>query len=121
MKEELIKYVMERAHKFYPDDFPIQNIEDWIEEFFDKNKMSEWIKCSERIPEIEYKNNTSKDVLIIDSDGPIYVAYLTYYPLIGYRLKEEYLYTERSTGCGCCSERLNPTHWMPLPKPPKEI
>lgn len=36
MKEELIKYVMEKADKQYSDDFPIPCIEDWIREFFDQ-------------------------------------------------------------------------------------
>ena len=36
MKKELIKYVMERADRYYYDDFPIEQIEVWIEEFFDK-------------------------------------------------------------------------------------
>ena len=35
MKEELIKYVMEKANKQYSDDFPILHIEVWIREFFD--------------------------------------------------------------------------------------
>lgn len=35
MKEELIKYVMAEADKCYADDFPINNIEYWIREFFD--------------------------------------------------------------------------------------
>jgi len=36
MKEKLIKYVMEKADQCYSDDFPIRNIEIWIEEFFDQ-------------------------------------------------------------------------------------
>lgn len=36
MKEELIKYVMEKADKYYSDDFPITDIECWIREFFDQ-------------------------------------------------------------------------------------
>lgn len=36
MKEELIKYVMEKADVCYADDFPIKNIEIWINEFFDQ-------------------------------------------------------------------------------------
>lgn len=36
MKEELIKYVMEKADNCYVDDFPITSIEDWIREFFDQ-------------------------------------------------------------------------------------
>jgi hypothetical protein len=34
MEEKLIKYVMEKADQCYSDDFPIQNIEIWIREFF---------------------------------------------------------------------------------------
>jgi hypothetical protein len=37
MKEELIKYVMEKADKCYSDDFPISSIEKWIREFFDQH------------------------------------------------------------------------------------
>ncbi len=39
MKEELIKYVMERADQCYSDDFPIARIEDWIREFFEQKKI----------------------------------------------------------------------------------
>lgn len=36
MKEELIKFVMEIADKEYSDDFPIYQIPDWINQFFDQ-------------------------------------------------------------------------------------
>ena len=36
MKEELIHYVMKQADKCYSDDFPIYNIQIWIQEFFDQ-------------------------------------------------------------------------------------
>ena len=36
MKEELIRYVMEKANNCYSDDFPIHSIEEWIQEFFDQ-------------------------------------------------------------------------------------
>lgn len=36
MKAELIKYVMGKAHECYSDDFPIYQIENWINEFFDQ-------------------------------------------------------------------------------------
>jgi hypothetical protein len=36
MNKELIKYVMEKANECYADDFPIRNIEIWINEFFDQ-------------------------------------------------------------------------------------
>ena len=74
MKEELIKYVMERANQKFHDDFPIYKIEEWIREFFDqshhehvlflichkcslvdvvlKSKAEKW-KC----PYCEFKNN----------------------------------------------------------------
>lgn len=35
MQEELIKYVMHKADQCYNDDFPINDIEVWIREFFD--------------------------------------------------------------------------------------
>ena len=40
MKDQLIKYVMERANKCYSDDFHIGKIETWINEFFDKDLQS---------------------------------------------------------------------------------
>jgi len=43
-----------------------------------------------------------------------------YYPISGYRKKEEYSWTENATGCGCCGGGLTITHWMPLPKLPKD-
>lgn len=36
MKDELIKYVMEKADQCYSDDFPIYSIQTWIREFFDQ-------------------------------------------------------------------------------------
>ena len=44
MKEELIKYVMQKADQCYSDDFPISSIEDWIREFFDQEEnIHGWI------------------------------------------------------------------------------
>jgi hypothetical protein len=85
--------------------------------------MIEWIKVEDRLPEIKdkSKNSESKDVLILDSDNTIYVGYLNYYPIEGYRKKEEYIWRDRSTGCGCCSTNLTPTHWMTLPELPKDV
>ena len=34
--EELIKYVLEKAHECYSDDFPIDKIGIWIREFFEE-------------------------------------------------------------------------------------
>ncbi len=47
MKQELIKYVMEKADECYSDDFPIQNIKVWIEEFFGKNQTCNFCQDSE--------------------------------------------------------------------------
>lgn len=81
----------------------------------------EWISVKDRLPELKDKSiaSESEDLLVLDSSGIIYVAYLNFYPISGYRTKESYSWSDRSTGCGCCSEELTPTHWMPLPKPPK--
>lgn len=79
--------------------------------------MTEWISISEEKPKIN-DSNESDDVLIIDSGGNQYVASLFFYPIEGYRKVESSGWSERTTGCGCCCRDINPTHWMPLPKPP---
>jgi len=35
MKEELIRYINAKANLCFSDDFPIDNIEAWIRDFFD--------------------------------------------------------------------------------------
>jgi hypothetical protein len=83
----------------------------------------EWISVKDRLPDIKDKtknSSVSEDVLTIDSDGLMFVAYLNYYGISEYRTKEECSWSEQSTGCGCCSEALDITHWMSLPQPPKE-
>jgi hypothetical protein len=52
VKEELIKYVMERADQCYYDDFPIYSIEIWINEFFDQLQP-------ERLNPEDIRNNVS--------------------------------------------------------------
>ena len=81
--------------------------------------MTEWISIQERLPELV--SDESCDVLIAEKDSEIFVARLNFYPIAGYRLKEEYTWTGNGTGCGCCERYLKPTHWMPLPEPPKII
>lgn len=39
LKETLIKYIMGKADLQYNDDFPIEKIETWINEFFDEFKI----------------------------------------------------------------------------------
>ena len=69
--------------------------------------MTEWIKCSDRLPEIEDKtksSSTSDDVLIIESCGQMYVAYLQFYGITGFRKKEEIIWRVCSLTCGCCEQ-----------------
>jgi len=79
-----------------------------------------WINVKDSLPELSEKTDESEDVLVYDS-GCYHIAYLCLYPKSGYRLKDVYKWIERSSGCGCCSEGINPTHWMDLPKPPNNI
>lgn len=79
-----------------------------------------WISVKDENPEINEKTLNSSDVLVFDSSGTQYVGYLIFYPIAGYRKKEEYKWSDRSTGCGCCSENLDVTHWMPLPESPEK-
>ncbi len=81
--------------------------------------MSEWIKCTDRLPEI-VSGNTSNNVLIICDEG-ILVARIILYRALNNRKTDEYKWSEQSTGCGCCAEDITPTHWMTLPEPPKEL
>nr|DAK06701.1 MAG TPA: Protein of unknown function (DUF551) [Caudoviricetes sp.] len=58
-----------------------------------------WIKCSERMPELD-DDGYSEPVLAINEIGNIQVV--SFYS---------------GEGCDSCNEI---THWMPLPQPPKE-
>jgi hypothetical protein len=81
--------------------------------------MSEWISVKEKLPEIDPKGYSSENVLVYDSEGFL-VACVNFYPARGCRKEDLYTWSEQCTGCGCCARSLNPTHWMPLPVPPKE-
>jgi hypothetical protein len=85
------------------------------------NAIQRWISVNDRLPDIKdiSINSESEDVLVLSSDGNMYVAYLNFYPISGYRTEEQYSWSDRSTGCGCCSESIDVTHWIPLPPPPK--
>ncbi len=63
MKEELIKYVMEKSDECYSDDFPINNIQIWITEFFDQYQP-EHSEREDLYLTLEQIENLSKDEII---------------------------------------------------------
>lgn len=78
--------------------------------------MSEWIKCSDRMPEIDFsKSEYSWYVNALVTDGKC-VTYMTYisngYAKTEKGKKPRWEYFDRIA-------HFEPTHWMPLPPPPK--
>lgn len=65
--------------------------------------MSEWIKCSERMPKLE------QEVLCVDQFDNYEAAIYTK----GY-------FKESNPFFAVTAGEFHPTHWMPLPEPPKE-
>ncbi len=81
--------------------------------------MIEWISIKKDLPKIN-EHNESEDVLVSTDRYGILVAHLNFYQKGGHRKEDAYSWTEKCTGCGCCSEGVNPTHWAYLPESPKE-
>lgn len=65
--------------------------------------MSEWIKCSERMPTFR------QEVLAVDEYGDVGIGY--FYE--GYQGKLCFA----DLGDSLCM----PTHWQPMPEPPKDV
>lgn len=92
---------------------PVFRVEQMVEHYFapDNNVGGKWIPVSERLPEV------GKNVLMYfkKEGGTIVSGYFAY-------MEEETpiwnAYTDGGwyTDCEC-----KPTHWMPLPEPPKEV
>jgi len=78
----------------------------------------EWIRVKDKLPEL-YKNDESDNVLVFTDDHGVLVASMNFYPKGGYRKEDSYTWSEHATGCGCCGEYIEPTHWMRLPNPPE--
>ncbi len=80
-----------------------------------------WHKYPDVKPETKERSVgfESDDYLVYDG-GTMYVAHLNFYPKKGFRLNDEYSWSENQTGCGCCSQGLDPQYWTELPEEPKE-
>lgn len=71
--------------------------------------MPEWISVTERLPEVD------KYVLVCFGSGYIAVACL-------FDIDEDLTLWRAMTDDGwTCDCDAEPTHWMPLPEPPKEV
>lgn len=77
--------------------------------------MSKWIKCSDRLP------NVNEWVLAFgnygngDTNGIALTCYFFDED------KQKYYWKLLSSGCGCCdTDMKNVSHWMPEPKAPNE-
>lgn len=66
--------------------------------------MAEWISVKDRLPE------NDDDVLLCFNTGVMVVGFRSNYDELCAHIDEEYY-----ANCKTC-----PTHWMPLPEPPKE-
>lgn len=70
--------------------------------------MTKWISVKERLPEI------GKNVLIYFKSGEMAVAFV-------FDTDEDFVFWRAVTDDGwTCDCGAVPTHWMPLPEPPKE-
>lgn len=69
--------------------------------------MNEWISVKNRLPDIPKNDFASDYVLVHDEKAGDWVAY----------------YDANGGWCEAreCIPFKNVTHWMPLPKPPKEV
>lgn len=71
-----------------------------------------WVPVTERLPKIDKKHHCSKDVLAYLKDGGMCFTAL-----------EENIFGQTWFECErhpAFEEEMIVTHWMPLPKPPKE-
>ena len=98
--EEFIKdYSFKDSEEVYTNGtvlVPVFRVEQMVEHYFN----NVWIPVSERLPERE------KVVLVCGSRGGIYTAFYK---------GSRYWHKLNSRSHFC-----EPTHWMPLPEPPKE-
>lgn len=81
-----------------------------------------WISVKDERPlglkEDDYES-VSEDVLIYDKNLGILVGRLIWECRF-HDNKYEIEWCEKQSGCGCCSQDLEVTHWMKVPEPPEE-
>lgn len=73
-----------------------------------------WNSVEDRLPELKgvKDNKKSTDCLVKTKDKGYFVARLCWWGFIEDKVKWQAKYT----GCGCCEEFLDVTHWAYLPK-----
>lgn len=71
--------------------------------------MSNWIKCSERLPEVMGELKMSHSILLYGQED----VFEPFCIFIGYMIEGNRFYSDN----GECE---NITHWQPLPESPKE-
>ena len=99
----------------YDDTYCTGGIRDAFEsgaEWADKNPKSPWISVEERLPEATDKFGSSENVLILGKNGWRTVAM--------YCIPENKWYLSVGAIQGDCEYPFEITHWMPIPKLPKE-
>ena len=77
--------------------------------------MSQWIKCSERMPE--------EDSYVVAAEigsGTLYSFVASWFLHGRFNLMEDGLSASNYDGGACISMNLSITHWMPLPETPQE-
>lgn len=81
--------------------------------------MKEWIKCSDKLPEV------GKLFLFIDEKNTYCIGKYVYKKIFNHTSQTWVTTTDREfeiehMSCGCCEEDFKPTHWIELPDPPSE-
>ena len=78
--------------------------------------MSEWISVEERLPEqFEYVVAARMYGHGIDPD-----MYVSFFVSDRFTVCDDALEASNYDGGACITSKIEPTHWMPLPEPPKD-
>ncbi len=76
----------------------------------------QWIDVNESLPLINEKTRDSENVLVVDEDGKVGNAFVMR------RCNGDIEWYHEDHPCRSDPPWIDPpTHWMPFPKPPKEV